>query len=152
MRAVIQRVTLASVSIDGVVRGQIGHGFVVLFAAGAEDTADLIEPFWAKMERLRIFADQEGKTNLSLSQVEGEILLIPQFTLYANARRGNRPSFTEAARPEEGEALFEAIKEIAHATFPGKVQWGVFGADMQVELVNDGPFTVILDSKTLFKS
>lgn len=152
MRAVIQRVTSASVSIEGTVYGKIGHGLVILFAAGAEDAPDVINPFWAKIERLRIFADAEGKTNLSLSQVDGEILLIPQFSLYANARRGNRPSFTEAARPEEGEASFETLKSLAQASFPGKVHWGVFGADMQVELINDGPFTVILDSDTLFKS
>lgn len=150
MRAVIQRVISASVTVDGKVEGQIGHGFLILFAAGAEDPPDILEPFWSKIERLRIFADAEGKTNLSLSQVEGEVLLVPQFTLYANARRGNRPSFIEAADPESGQASFENLKKLAEASFPGKVQWGVFGANMQVELVNDGPFTVILDSETLF--
>lgn len=152
MRAVIQRVCSASVSIDGNVHAQIGHGFLVLFAAGADDPPDVLEPFWSKIERLRIFADDEGKTNLSLSQVDGEILLVPQFTLYANARRGNRPSFVEAANPSEGEASFEALKELAQVSFPEKVRWGVFGADMQVELINDGPFTIVLDSETLFNS
>lgn len=145
MKFVIQRVTDASVKVDGEIVGQIGKGFVVLIGVGHSDTTAEADKLVKKMTGLRIFADENGKTNLSLKDVGGELLLISQFTLYADCRKGNRPSFTEAGDPQKAEELYEYIiaecKKLIRV-----VERGVFGADMKVSLCNDGPFTVILES------
>lgn len=148
MKLVIQRVTEASVSIDGTCVGQIGKGFVVLFGAGTGDTKEMADKLFDKMIKLRIFPDEEGKTNKSIQDVEGELLIVSQFTLYANCKKGNRPSFIEAGKPQEAEELYEYFLELAESNY-GSCQHGEFGADMQVSLCNDGPFTIILDSKEM---
>ncbi|MDD6043830.1 MAG: D-aminoacyl-tRNA deacylase [Eubacteriaceae bacterium] len=148
MKFVIQRVSEASVTIDGRVSGKIGKGFLVLIGVGHEDTKEIADKFIKKLIGLRIFEDSEGKTNLSLKDVDGELLLVSQFTLYANCKKGNRPSFTEAGTPAEAEALYEYIIEECRKQVP-VVETGEFGADMKVSLLNDGPFTVILDEKIL---
>ncbi len=148
MRAVVQRVAEASVSICGSVKGSIGRGFMVLL--GVEDTdenADL-DYICEKLICLRVFEDGEGKMNLSVTDVGGEILLISQFTLYGDARKGRRPSFIKAARPEKAIPLYEAA--IARLSEAVPVSCGEFGADMQVSLTNDGPVTILLDSKRTF--
>lgn len=144
MRIVVQRVTKASVSVEGNVVGQINVGFLVLLGVGAEDTEKECERLSRKLIDLRIFADENGKTNLSLKDVGGELLIISQFTLYADCRKGNRPSFIQAKEPTEAERLYEYFCELCAREIP-KVEMGVFGADMSVELTNDGPFTVILE-------
>lgn len=144
MRIVVQRVTKASVSVEGNVVGQINVGFLVLLGVGAEDTEKECERLSRKLIDLRIFADENGKTNLSLKDVGGELLIISQFTLYADCRKGNRPSFIQAKEPKEAERLYERFCELCAREIL-KVEKGVFGADMSVELTNDGPFTVILD-------
>ena len=148
MRFVIQRVTESSVKVDGKVIGQIGKGFMVLIGVADSDTKEIADKMVKKMTGLRIFEDEEGKTNLSLDAVGGELLLISQFTLYANCKKGNRPSFIEAKNPEEANALYEYIIAECKKQIP-VVETGSFGADMKVELLNDGPFTVIVDSKEL---
>ena len=148
MRFVIQRVTRASVTIDGVKTAEIGRGFLVLAGVFEEDTEAIADKMVKKLCSLRIFQDEEGKTNRSLADVGGELLMVSQFTLCADCRHGNRPSFTPAAGAEKANALFEYMVGKAKETFPG-VQKGVFGADMKVELLNDGPFTIILDSKEI---
>ncbi|MBD5113150.1 MAG: D-tyrosyl-tRNA(Tyr) deacylase [Ruminococcaceae bacterium] len=145
MKLVIQRVTRAAVSVNGETVGKIGGGFLVLFGAGAEDTRADCEVLARKLVNLRIFADENGKTNLSLKDVGGELLIISQFTLYADCRKGNRPNFLAAKEPREAEALYEYFCELCSNEVP-MVERGIFGADMSVELVNDGPFTVIIDS------
>lgn len=145
MKIVIQRVTRAAVSVNGETVGKIGGGFLVLFGAGAEDTRADCEVLARKLVNLRIFADGSGKTNLSLKDVGGELLIISQFTLYADCRKGNRPNFLAAKEPREAEALYEYFCELCSNEVP-TVERGIFGADMSVELVNDGPFTVIIDS------
>lgn len=148
MKFVIQRVSEASVSVAGEVIGAIDTGFLVLIGIGREDnraTADLLV---RKMTGLRIFEDENGKSNLALADVGGSVLLISQFTLYANARKGNRPSYIEAADPEMAEQLYEYIIESCRTRIP-QVETGSFGAEMKVSLVNDGPFTIILDSEKL---
>ena len=145
MKLVIQRVTRAAVSVNGETVGKIGGGFLVLFGAGAEDTRADCEVLARKLVNLRIFADGSGKTNLSLKDVGGELLIISQFTLYADCRKGNRPNFLAAKEPREAEALYEYFCELCANEVP-TVERGIFGADMSVELVNDGPFTVIIDS------
>lgn len=144
MKLVIQRVERASVSVDRKVVGAIGTGYLVLLGVGAEDTEADCERLAAKMINLRIFADSDGKTNLSLKDVGGGLLIISQFTLYADCRKGNRPNFLLAKKPDEAERLYEYFTEICRREVP-QVETGVFGADMRVELVNDGPFTVILE-------
>lgn len=144
MKLVIQRVERASVSVHGKVVGAIGTGYLVLLGVGAEDTEADCERLAAKMINLRIFADSDGKTNLSLKDVGGGLLIISQFTLYADCRKGNRPNFLLAKKPDEAERLYEYFAEICRREVP-EVETGVFGADMKVELVNDGPFTVILE-------
>ena len=148
MKFVIQRVSRASVSVDGAVIGKINKGFLVLIGIGAEDGKKEADRLVRKMCGLRIFEDQDGKTNLALKDVDGELLLISQFTLYANCKKGNRPSFIEAKNPEEANALYEYIIAECKKQIP-VVETGSFGADMKVELLNDGPFTVIVDSKEL---
>lgn len=148
MKFVIQRVNHASVSVDGEVIGKIGKGFLVLIGVCQEDTKETADKMIHKMTGLRIFMDEQGKTNLALKDVEGELLLVSQFTLYANCKKGFRPSFIEAGDPAHAEALYEyIIEECRKRDFP--VQTGSFGADMKVALENDGPFTIVLDSATL---
>ena len=148
MKLVIQRVSEASVAIDGETKGQIGRGFMVLIGVGQEDTKETADKYIKKMIALRIFEDENGKTNLSLKDVDGQLLLISQFTLYANCKKGNRPSFIEAGAPDQAEALYENIVEECKKAVP-IVETGEFGADMKVSLTNDGPFTVILDESIL---
>ena len=144
MKMLIQRVTHASVEVEGKICGSIGQGFLVLLGVGQGDTREIADKYVKKMTSLRIFEDENGKTNLSLDQVGGEVLLISQFTLYANCRKGNRPSFIDAGDPAEAEALYEYVIEKTREVVP-KVEKGVFGAEMKVELLNDGPFTVMLE-------
>lgn len=148
MRAAVQCVSEASVHVDGSVVGSIGKGFLVLLGVGADDGEAQAEKLWHKISRLRVFEDENGKTNLSLSDVGGEVLVVSQFTLYANCKKGNRPSFTEAAPPEKANELYEYFCQLARDD--GKtVQQGVFGAMMDVRLTNHGPFTIWLDTDTL---
>ena len=149
MKFVIQRVTSASVKVNEETIGAINSGFLVLIGISNDDTKVLADKMIEKMLKLRIFEDSEGKTNLSLADVKGSVLLISQFTLYADCKKGNRPSFINAGKPDMANELYEYI--IAKCkTYGGlKVEKGQFGADMKVSLVNDGPFTVILDSKEL---
>ena len=145
MKFVIQRVTDASVEVENAVVGSIGKGFLVLIGVGKEDTRAEADKLVKKMLGLRIFADPEGKTNLSLKDVKGELLLISQFTLYANCTKGNRPSFTEAGDPETARKLYEYIIQRCREQVP-VVETGIFGAEMKVRLCNDGPFTILLES------
>ncbi|MDO4622347.1 MAG: D-aminoacyl-tRNA deacylase [Eubacteriales bacterium] len=145
MKLVIQRVLSADVKVDGNCIGEIDRGFLVLIGVGQGDTRETADKYLKKMLGLRIFEDENGKTNLSLKDVNGELLLVSQFTLYANCKKGNRPSFIEAGDPGEAEALYEYMIEKAKESVP-VVQTGSFGADMKVSLVNDGPFTVILEN------
>ncbi len=145
MKFVIQRVTEASVEVEQEIVGSIGSGFLVLIGVGKDDTEADADKLVKKMTGLRIFADENGKTNLSLKDVNGELLLVSQFTLYADCRKGNRPSFTEAGDPDRAEALYEYIISECRKIIP-VVEKGVFGAKMKVRLCNDGPFTVILES------
>lgn len=153
MRFVIQVVTEASVTIGGEERASIGKGFVVLIGVSREDiesgqAKDIADKMTKKMLGLRIFSDAEGKTNLSLADVNGALLLVSQFTLYADCRRGNRPGFSYAGAPKPSEEVYEHIVARCKESVDD-VQTGVFGADMQVALVNDGPFTIVLDSAEL---
>lgn len=148
MRFVIQRVQEASVKVEGNTIGEIGKGYMVLIGVSHTDTKEIADKLVKKMIGLRIFEDENGKTNLSLADVNGELLLVSQFTLYANCKRGNRPSFTEAGAPAEAEALYEYIIAECKKSVP-VVEKGSFGADMKVSLINDGPFTIVLDSDTL---
>ena len=148
MRAVIQRVQKAQVDIEGKCAGACGRGFLILLGVGQDDTEAQIERLWSKIYKLRIFDDTDGKTNLSLADVAGEVLVVSQFTLFANCKRGNRPSFTDAGAPDKARRLYELFVERARRDIE-RVETGVFGADMQVSLVNDGPFTICLDTDTL---
>ncbi|MCR5022826.1 MAG: D-tyrosyl-tRNA(Tyr) deacylase [Lachnospiraceae bacterium] len=148
MRFVIQVVSEASVKIEGQVRGSIDKGFMVLIGVGQGDYEKIADKMISKLLGLRIFPDENGKTNLSLSDVNGELLLISQFTLYADCRKGNRPSFVKAGAPDEAERLYEYIVSKCREQVP-KVDTGEFGAEMQVSLVNEGPFTIILDSDVI---
>ena len=146
MKAVIQRVTRGKVTIEGHVHGEIGRGFVILLGVAREDTRDDMDYLVKNISGLRIFEDSEGKMNLSLRDVKGELLVISQFTLFANTRKGNRPSFIAAGLPETSKAFYlDFIQALRDMDF--KVEEGEFGADMAVELVNDGPVTIIMDSK-----
>lgn len=148
MRLLIQRVNQASVKVDGEIVGSIGKGFLVLVGVGQTDTKEIADKYLKKMLGLRIFEDQNGKTNLSLADVGGELLMISQFTLYANCKKGNRPSFTDAGAPDHANELYEYMLAEAAKVCP-VVQHGIFGADMKVSLENDGPFTVMLDESIL---
>ena len=148
MRFFIQRVTHAEVSVSGETLGSIRNGFLVLCGIRETDTEDIADKMIRKMCGLRIFEDENGKTNLSLADVGGGILMVSQFTLYADCRRGNRPGFTGAGRPEMAEPLYEYILGETQK-YVSDVQRGRFGADMKVSLVNDGPFTILLDSDEL---
>lgn len=148
MRLVIQRVLHAEVQVDGNTIGKIGKGLLVFIGAGQDDTKEIADKYLRKLLGLRIFEDENGKTNLSLKDVDGELLIVSQFTLYANCKKGNRPSFIEAGEPHMAEALYEYMIEEAKKSVP-VVEHGEFGADMKVSLLNDGPFTIILDEKIL---
>ena len=148
MRAVLQCVNEASVSVEGGEPRRIGRGYVVLLGVGHADTEADAQRLWDKVRKLRVFEDADGKANLSLADVGGEVLVVSQFTLYANCRRGNRPSFTDAAPPDEARRLYERFVELVRADVP-VVQTGEFGAMMDVALVNHGPFTICLDTDAL---
>ena len=148
MRLVIQRVLHAEVQVDGNTIGKIGKGLLVFVGAGQNYTKEIADKYLRKLLGLRIFEDKNGKTNLSLKDVDGELLIVSQFTLYANCKKGNRPSFIEAGEPHMAEALYEYMIEEAKKSVP-VVEHGEFGADMKVSLLNDGPFTIILDEKIL---
>lgn len=144
MKLVIQRCESASVSVDGKIIGQIGKGYLVLLGVGQQDTEADCDRLAAKMIGLRIFSDKNGKTNLSLKDVGGSLLVISQFTLYADTRKGHRPNFLQAKEPGEAKRLYEYFTEVCRREVPD-VQTGEFGAEMKVSLVNDGPFTIILE-------
>ena len=148
MRFVVQRVTDASVTVDSQVIGKIGYGFMVLIGVADTDTREIADKMVKKLLGLRIFEDENGKTNLDIHTVEGELLLISQFTLYANCRHGNRPSFIEAGKPDMANEMYEYIIAKCKEQVP-VVEKGEFGADIKVELLNDGPFTILLDSDQL---
>ncbi len=147
MKAVIQRVTSADVTIDGKVEGKIDKGFMILFGAGQGDTEEEADYIARKTARMRIFSDENGKMNLSLGDVGGGALVISQFTLYADCRHGNRPGFTEAETPERAEMLYEYFCEKLEEEAGIHVERGIFGADMKVSLINDGPVTIILEKE-----
>ncbi len=147
MRVLVQRVSRATVSVDGEVRSSIGLGYLLLVGVGRGDEATQVDRLADKVVGLRIFRDADGKTNLAVADVDGEALVVPQFTLYADTRKGRRPSFVYAADPEEAAELVEAFAAALEARGL-KVARGVFGAEMEVELVNDGPFTMWLDAET----
>ena len=151
MRLVIQRVQYGEVKVDDQVVGSIQKGFVVLVGISDTDDNQIADKMLKKMLNLRIFDDAQGKTNLSLADVGGEILMISQFTLYADCRKGNRPSFVKAGKPEHANALYEYMIEECRKVCP-KVEHGIFGADMKVSLLNDGPFTIVLDSDEICKT
>lgn len=148
MRFVIQRVQHASVTIDGEVKGKIGKGFLVLVGVGMDDDERVADKLVQKLVNMRIFEDENGKANLALKDVGGELLLVSQFTLYADCKKGNRPSFTRAGKPEQAEKLYEYMIQKCREEI-SVVEQGKFGADMKVELLNDGPFTILLDSEEI---
>ena len=150
MRFVIQRVCSADVSVEGKIIGQIGHGLLVFVGVSDNDNRQIADKMIDKLIKLRIFEDADGKTNLSIRDVDGEFLIVSQFTLYADCRKGNRPSFTLAGKPDLANALYEyIISEIGKEGF--SVAHGSFGAEMKVSLLNDGPFTILLDSDEIVK-
>lgn len=144
MRIVIQRVLEAKVTVEERCIGSIGQGFLILLGIGAKDTKEIADKYIDKILKLRIFADENGKTNRSLQDVQGEVLVVSQFTLYADCRRGNRPDFIQAAGAVLAKELYEYVLEQMKQRL-GKVEAGEFGGDMKVSLVNDGPFTIVLD-------
>lgn len=144
MKFVIQRVLNANVKVDNAIIGSIDKGFMVLIGISKDDTKEIADKYIKKLVNMRIFEDSDGKTNLSLSDVNGSLLLVSQFTLYADCRKGNRPSFIDAKNPKEAEELFNYIVTECKKFVP-IVETGSFGADMKVSLVNDGPFTIVLD-------
>ncbi len=148
MRIVIQRVKQASVTVEGTCIGQIGKGLLLFIGIGREDTKAIVDKYINKIIKLRIFADEQGKTNLSLLDIRGEVLAISQFTLYADCKKGNRPNFLQAAGPDQAVELYHYFLEECKKRL-GKAEAGEFGADMMVESVNDGPFTIVLDDDTL---
>ncbi len=148
MRAVVQRVSRAQVSVEGEVIASIGRGYLILLGVGHGDGDAEAEKLWQKIFKLRIFEDEAGKTNRSIKDVDGSVLVVSQFTLYASCKKGNRPSFTDAGSPDEAKRLYEHFCELASADV-AHVGHGSFGANMQVELVNDGPFTIVLDTVEL---
>ena len=151
MKMLVQRVKHAKVTVDGNVTGAIEQGYLVLLGIAPEDTTEIMEKMVDKLLRLRIFSDENDKINLSLQDVGGSLLLVSQFTLYADCRKGNRPSFVHAAPPAQAEALYEACKAYSLERVSVEVS-GIFGAEMLVELCTDGPFTVLLDSAEIIKS
>lgn len=150
MKVVVQRVKESSVTIDGEVKGQIGKGFMLLVGFSNDDNTSIIDKMIDKIIHLRVFEDEQGKMNLSLSDINGSILSISQFTLYADCRKGRRPGFTDAAKPDIAILLYEDFNQkIKEAGI--HIETGVFGADMKVALINDGPVTIILDSRDICK-
>lgn len=149
MRLLIQRVSQASVEVESQIIGEIHKGFLVFIGVSQEDTKEIADKMIRKLLGMRIFEDENGKTNLSLADVSGELLLISQFTLYADCKKGNRPSFIKAGNPELANHLYEYIITECRKQIP-VVQTGSFGADMKVSLFNDGPFTIMLDSSEIF--
>ena len=145
MRFLIQRVNHASVTVDDKEVGKIGKGLLVFVGVFEEDTEEVADKLIRKLLGLRIFADENGKTNLSLTDVKGELLIVSQFTLCADCRKGNRPSFTNAGKPDIAKQMYEYIIDQCKKEIP-VVEQGIFGADMKISLLNDGPFTIILDS------
>lgn len=150
MKFVIQRVTEASVTVENKIVGKIDKGFLVLIGVTNEDTKEIADKMVKKLCGMRIFDDENGKTNLGLSDVDGQLLLISQFTLYADCKKGNRPSFTKAGAPDMANEMYEYIVAECKKVVP-VVEKGIFGADMKVHLLNDGPFTIILDSDEICK-
>lgn len=146
MRVVIQRVLEATVTVEEKCIGSIGKGFLILLGVGTEDTKDIADKYIDKILKLRIFPDENGKTNLSLQDVQGEVLVVSQFTLYAECRKGNRPDFINAAGAVKARELYEYVLESVKNRI-GKVEAGEFGGDMKVSLINDGPFTIVLDER-----
>ncbi|MGC8821067.1 MAG: D-aminoacyl-tRNA deacylase [Fervidobacterium sp.] len=149
MRAVVQRVSKASVSVDGQIVGKIGNGLVVLIGVGKDDTVDDAKYLAEKIVNLRIFDDNDGKMNLSLLDVKGEMLIVSQFTLYGDCRKGRRPSYSESAAPKIAKVLYEKFIELVKE-YGLHVESGIFAAHMLVEISNDGPVTLLLDSKKVF--
>lgn len=147
MRAVIQRVTRASVTIDGTLKSEISTGFLVLLGIEDADTDEDLVWLSGKIARLRVFSDENDLMNLSLDDVHGDVLLVSQFTLFASTKKGNRPSYIRAARPEKAIPMYEAFIRQLQSEIQGKVVTGTFGADMKVDLLNDGPVTIIIDTK-----
>lgn len=147
MRAVLQRVTRASVTVEGTVTGEIGKGLLILFGAEEGDTNEDMDYVVKKCVNMRIFTDENDKMNLSVKDVDGEILSVSQFTLLAEIKHGNRPGFTRAMKPDEAEKMYEKFCTLCEQATGKKVKRGVFGADMAVELTNDGPVTIIVDSR-----
>lgn len=150
MRTVIQRVSHASVEIDGRINGEIGKGFLILAGICDADTEDIVRRMAEKISRMRIFEDENGKMNLSLAQVGGEVLSISQFTLYADCRKGNRPGFDKAGKPEFAEKMYLYFNDVLRQQGL-RVEEGIFGADMKVSLLNDGPVTICLDSDEIIR-
>ena len=148
MKIVLQRVLQAKVEVDEKTVGKIGKGYLILVGISNEDTKEIADKMIEKVSKLRIFEDENGKTNLSISDVNGEILVVSQFTLYADCKKGNRPSFINAGSPQMAEELYNYILKRCEELF-ANTEHGIFGADMKVSLVNDGPFTIVLDSKEL---
>ncbi len=144
----MQCVSEASVGIDGQIVGSIGRGYLILLGVGSEDTEEQAQKLWTKIRKLRVFEDENGKTNLSIADIDGEVLVVSQFTLYANCKHGNRPSFTDAMGPQEANRLYEYFVGLAREDCR-KVETGRFGAMMDVSLVNRGPFTICLDTDTV---
>ncbi|MBR5760406.1 MAG: D-tyrosyl-tRNA(Tyr) deacylase [Lachnospiraceae bacterium] len=151
MRLLIQLVNHASVTVDGRVTGSIDKGYLVFVGVSDSDTVDIADKMLKKLVNLRIFKDENDKTNLSINDVGGSLLLVSQFTLYADARKGNRPSFTGAGAPDHANALYEHMISEARNTYSLNTQTGEFGADMKVSLENEGPFTIMLDSDEILK-
>lgn len=151
MKLVIQRAKNASVTVDGTVTGKIGHGYVVFLGVGDSDTEEIADKMVKKLIGLRIFEDENGKTNLSIKDVDGDLLIISQFTLYANCRKGNRPSFNLAGNPELASRLYDYFCDKCSGEV-GHIGRGVFGTDMKVTLTNDGPFTIVIDSDDLSRN
>ena len=148
MKIVIQRVQRADVTVEEKVIGKIGKGYLILFGVGEDDTEEKLQRYVDKIVKMRIFADENGKTNLSIKDVKGEMLIVSQFTLYADCKKGNRPSFVHAGEPIKANKLYERFVELMKEQIE-VVETGEFGADMQVSLVNDGPITIILEDETV---
>jgi D-tyrosyl-tRNA(Tyr) deacylase len=147
MRAVLQRVTQASCTVEGKITGKIGNGFLVLLGIGDADTPEDLEWLAQKIANMRVFGDENDLMNKSLSDIDGNILLISQFTLFAATKKGNRPGFTRAARPEKAIPLYKAMIKQLSALLNKEIQCGIFGADMKISLLNDGPVTIVMDTK-----